>query len=250
MALDVQRAPVGIDVTEHGKDGAGQSISVDRRLYVQLLAFGDVQDSAETILEAITRQALPATFVLYADLNDPRGIGLLVCSDSADFYVDSLRPFLQTPLCSQWTPKPEYTMFGRTYSLGYEENLLDTLIYRPLRKVVNPDTPWAIWYPLRRKGEFERLSAESQRTILMEHGGIGMAYGRAGLGTDIRLASHGLDKNDNDFTVALLGRQLSSLSKIVERMRKTEQTSLYLERLGPFFVGKNVGAVSYSYKEA
>jgi chlorite dismutase len=30
------------------------------------------------------------------------------------------------------------------------------------------------------------------------------------------------------------------LSAIVQRMRKTKQTSLHLERLGPFFVGKAI----------
>jgi chlorite dismutase len=72
----------------------------------------------------------------------------------------------------------------------------------------------------------------------MEHGGIGHAYGRAGHGTDIRLACHGLDKNDNDFVVALLGPELYPLSSIVQRMRKTKQTSLHLEKLGPFFIGR------------
>ena len=74
----------------------------------------------------------------------------------------------------------------------------------------------------------------------MEHGGIGHAYGRAGYGTDIRLACHGLDKNDNDFVVGLLGPELYPLSSIVQRMRKTKQTSLHLERLGPFFIGKAI----------
>ncbi len=46
----------------------------------------------------------------------------------------------------------------------------------------------------------------------MEHGGIGHAYGRAGYGTDIRLACHGLDKNDNDFVVgAARARTLPAL---------------------------------------
>ena len=65
-----------------------------------------------------------------------------------------------------------------------------------------------------------------------------MAFGRAGLGHDIRLACHGLDKWDNDFVVGLLGPELHPLSIIVQRMRKTRQTSLHLERLGPFFVGR------------
>ena len=72
----------------------------------------------------------------------------------------------------------------------------------------------------------------------MEHGGVGMAFGRAGLGYDIRLACHGLDRDDNDFVVGLLGPELHPLSIIVQRMRKTKQTSLHLERLGPFFVGR------------
>ena len=40
--------------------------------------------------------------------------------------------------------------------------------------------------------------------------------------------------------VGLLGKELFPLSAIVQAMRKTQQTSLYLERLGPFFVGRVV----------
>ena len=38
--------------------------------------------------------------------------------------------------------------------------------------------------------------------------------------------------------VGLLGPKLHPLSAIVQEMRKTEQTSQYLDSLGPFFVGK------------
>ena len=41
-----------------------------------------------------------------------------------------------------------------------------------------------------------------------------------------------------DFIVGLIGKQLYPLSSIVQTMRKTQQTALYLERLGPFFVGR------------
>ena len=84
------------------------------------------------------------------------------------------------------------------------------------------------------------LTPDEQRVILMEHSGIGMAFGRAGLGHDVRLACHGMDKNDNDFVIGLLGPELYPLSCIVQRMRKTKQTSQHLERLGPFWVGKAV----------
>ena len=73
--------------------------------------------------------------------------------------------------------------------------------------------------------------------ILAEHGTIGMSFGAGDYAHDIRLACHGLDKDDNDFVVGLIGKDLYPLSAIVQTMRKTQQTSLYLERLGPFFVG-------------
>ena len=137
-------------------------------------------------------------------------------------------------------PKPELTMIGRTYAIGHEEDLVEALIDRPRDRVCDPGLPWAIWYPLRRSGSFERLPREEQSVVLMEHAGIGRAFGRAGLGYDVRLACHGLDKLDNDFVIGLVGAELHPLSVIVQRMRKTKQTSLHLDRLGPFFVGKAV----------
>ena len=62
--------------------------------------------------------------------------------------------------------------------------------------------------------------------------------GSADLAHDIRLACHGLDTHDNDFVVGLIGKELFPLSAVVQTMRKTQQTSLYLERLGPFFIGR------------
>jgi chlorite dismutase len=164
----------------------------------------------------------------------------LTYSESPDYFVNELRTFLtQTPF-GDLTPKPEYTMFGRTYAIGYEPDLDETLITRPRSRVTDPELPWAIWYPLRRAGSFEQLSTQEQNVILSEHGGIGRAFGRAHLGYDVRLACHGLDKHDNDFVIGLVGPELLPLSMIVQRMRKTKQTSLHLERLGPFFVGKVV----------
>ena len=96
-------------------------------------------------------------------------------------------------------------MLGRTYAIGHEQDLEETLVERPRRRVLDPELRWAIWYPLRRAGSFEQLSRQEQNAVLMEHGGIGMAFGRAGLGYDIRLACHGLDQLDNDFVVGLAG---------------------------------------------
>jgi chlorite dismutase len=230
-----EEAPDVVDVAEHGRSAEGETTSLDRRLYMQLHAFGGARDTAP-LVRALRDAGVEG--VLYEDVNDPRGVALLALSESPDAFVDGLRSFLQAPPFADLAPKPELTMLGRTYALGYEQDLVETLVGRPRARVLDPALRWAIWYPLRRAGSFEQLSREEQNRILMEHGGIGMAFGRAGLGHDIRLACHGLDQDDNDFVVGLLGPELHPLSIIVQRMRKTKQTSLHLERLGPFFVGR------------
>jgi hypothetical protein len=225
------------DLSEKGglKDGVRQRS--DARLFMQLLAFGGCEDP-----RAVGRQLEDAGIegAVYEDLNDPRGVAVLAVERTPERFVDRLRPELKTGACASLTLKPEYTMLGRTYALGYEPDLHDTLIDRPRRTVLNPSWPWAIWYPLRRNGRFARLSEQKQRTILAEHGSIGMAFGAADYAHDIRLACHGLDRDDNDFVIGLIGKELFPLSAVVQSMRKTQQTSLYLDRLGPFFVGHAV----------
>jgi chlorite dismutase len=224
-----------VDVTEHGLTEAGERTSLDRRLFMQFQAFGGATDTARLVsaLEDAT-----VAGALYEDANDPRGVALVTLSETPDTFVDELRSFLRTAPFAELERKPEYTMLGRTYAIGHEQNLEDALVERPRRRVLDPELRWAIWYPLRRAGSFEQLSRQEQNRILMEHGGVGASFGRAGLGYDIRLACHGLDKLDNDFVVGLVGPELHPLSVIVQRMRKTRQTSLHLERLGPFFVGR------------
>jgi hypothetical protein len=223
------------DVVEHGRTAEGETLSLDRRLFMQLFAFGGSRDTTQ-LVEALMGAGMDA--VLYEDVNDPQGIAVLTLSEDASDFVTTTRQLFSRSPFLELEPKPELTMFGRTYALGHEEDLVETLVERPRRRVLDSELRWAIWYPLRRAGSFERLPRQEQNAILMEHGGVGTAFGRAGLGYDIRLACHGLDRNDNDFVVGLLGRELHPLSVIVQRMRKTRQTSLHLERLGPFFVGR------------
>lgn len=226
-----------VDIGEKGRTAEGQIISSDRRLFMQLLAYGGCHDSSSMV---VALEQADVWAVLYEDINDPQGVALLSFSEDPDYFLTKLRRFLNAPPFRDLTPKPEYTMFGRTYAQGHESDLEDALIQRPRQRVCNPDMPWAIWYPLRRAGSFEQLSLQEQSVILMEHGGVGRSFGRVGYATDIRLACHGLDKNDNDFVIGLIGPHLYPLSLVVQRMRKTKQTSLHLERLGPFFVGKAI----------
>ncbi len=224
-----------LDISEKGKDKDGNTISMDRRLFMQFMAFGNCHNTDE-LAEALADAKIDAA--LYVDINDPYGVGLLTFSEAPNFFISTLREVLNRSPFVDLTPKPEYTMLGRTYAIGYETDLEETLISRPRRKVLDPSWGWVVWYPLRREKSFETLSEKEQQIILREHGGIGFTYGRAGYATDIRLACHGLDKNDNDFVVGVLGHELYPISHVVQAMRKTKQTSTYLESLGPFFIGK------------
>jgi chlorite dismutase len=103
--------------------------------------------------------------------------------------------------------------------------------------VTNEAYRWHVWYPLRRTPAFSRLEAHEQSQILREHAQIGMAYGAQELAHDVRLACHGLDAADNEFVIGLVGRDLHPLSHLVQAMRKTRQTSEFIEKMGPFFVG-------------
>ncbi len=223
------------DVAEHGRSADGETISLDRRLFMQLHAFGGAGDT-QALATALDASGVEG--VLYEDANDPTGVALLTLTEQPEAFVGEARAFLQSDPFASLERKPELTMLGRTYAIGHEQDLEEALVSRPRRRVLDSELRWAIWYPLRRSGSFEQLSRKEQNQILMEHGGVGMSFGRAGLGYDIRLACHGLDQADNDFVVGLLGPDLHPLSIIVQRMRKTRQTSLHLERLGPFFVGR------------
>lgn len=218
------------DVQEHG---ANQQV-LDRRLFMQLQVFGGCLDPGKlsSVLDQGKVQA-----VLYQDMNDPRGVGLLTMHEDPSFFVTTLRDLVNTDPFRILSQKLELTMIGRSYSSGYEQDLEDWLLDKPRRTVLNPSWPWAIWYPLRRTGTFAKLTPQEQGGILREHGTIGRSYGDADLAHDIRLACHGLDAHDNDFLIGLIGKDLHPLSHIVQTMRKTRQTSEFIQSLGPFFVG-------------
>lgn len=72
---------------------------------------------------------------------------------------------------------------------------------------------------------------------MSEHGKIGRAYGEQDLVHDVRLNCYGLDKDDNEFVIGLIGKDLMPLSHVVESMRRTRQTAEFMQHMGPFFVG-------------
>ncbi|MDP6039946.1 MAG: chlorite dismutase family protein [Candidatus Latescibacteria bacterium] len=226
-----------LDILEHGAPINGKPQTSNRRLYMQLQVFTGVTD-IDGITKELEQSNLDAA--LYLDANDPHGIGIVFLTEAPNLFVTDIRSLLNSEPFDLLDHRPELTMLGRTYATGYEPDLEHALIGRPKGNVLNPDLNWAIYYPLRRNGAFARLDHKEQRQILMEHASIGRAYGRENYAHDIRLASYGLDVNDNDFVIGLIGKELYPLSRVVQDMRKTQQTALYVESLGPFFIGKKI----------
>ncbi|MCP4868439.1 MAG: chlorite dismutase family protein [Proteobacteria bacterium] len=226
-----------VDVAEHGANGQ----SLDVRLYFQLMVF-DIEPAAgpramgQQLARRLAEKNIPS--VIYEDVNDHRGLGLLTWSDDPSTFVTRVRPLLGAKRYGALTPRPGWVMFGRTYGTGHEADLENWLMSRPVEKALDPKNTWAVWYPLRRAGAFGLLPAAEQGAMLKEHGAIGRAYGEAGLVEDVRLACSGLDPEDNDFVIGLLGADLNPISKVVGEMRGTRQTAEFLTKLGPFFVGR------------
>ena len=231
------RRPSPPDLREHGapKDGVPQTL--DARLFVQLQVYTGCADPG-SLVEPIRSSGLDA--VLYADVNDPRGIGLLTMSPDPETFTGAARTLLAHPPFDRLTHRPELTMLGRTYAMGRETDLPDFLLRRTLRNALNPSHRWAVWYPLRRLGAFNRLSRDEQGKMMLEHAMIGRSYGEAGHAHDIRLECHGLDRDDNEFVLGLVASTLHPLSRLVKDMRRTRQTSEYIEKMGPFFIGRVV----------
>lgn len=231
-----------VDVFERTKGFTGPAEAMNRRLFMQLLVFdcGSTGGSKQT-LKRLRRefQDRGVGAVLYEDVNNPYGIGVLTFSDDPADFVTKVRPALSKPKLKMEL-MPDFTMLGRSYATGYEPDLQHWLIDRPQQTVLNEAWPWAVWYPLRRSGDFAQLDPKDQGAILREHATIGKAYGAADLAHDVRLACHGLDSNDNEFVIGLIGKDLHPLSHVVQAMRKTRQTSEFIVQMGPFFVGHAV----------
>jgi len=229
-----------VDLNERGADAQGAPIALNRRLFMQLLGFecDDPSIVVPALCAGLREQNMPS--VVYEDVNHPRGLALLTFSEEPLDFANRVRPLFGGTRLAGLRPRPEISMFGRTYSTGFEHDLEYWLLRRPRETVLNEAWPWAIWYPLRRVGPFERLDPRERGQIMREHGGVGRAYGAQDLAHDVRLACHGLDQADNDFVIGLIGKELHPLSHVVQAMRQTRQTAEFMDKMGPFFIGRAV----------
>ena len=235
MALSDPELPHDNRTAEIGGEVDGERIFLDRRVYIQFAAYTGCLSTEELVGE-IAAASIPC--VIYEDVNDPTGIGLAVTFEKPYRFLTELRDFLQNSLFAKLERRHELTMFGRTYAIGYEKDLHETLLRKPIGRLTDESLQWAIWYPLRRKGGYEALTAKEQHDVQIEHMQAGRSFATDTGIKDIRLASFGMTAADDDFVVALLGPDLHPLSQAVQLMRKSKQTSLHLQRLGPFFTGR------------
>ena len=132
-AMSDEREGLEVDVWERTKGFGGQPVqAMNRRLFMQLLSYEcDGLDPARAI------QALGgaldenrASAVIYADVNNPRGIAVLSWSEEPGDFVTRVRPSLSQPGLERLKSLTPLTMIGRTYSTGYEPDLEHWLIQR------------------------------------------------------------------------------------------------------------------------
>ena len=235
-----------IDVNEYGGKKEGVKQAMNRRLFMQLLVFRIPTDDRTSpdlvgaeLVKTLRDRKIPG--VVYADTMDPRSVGLLTWAEDPALFVNKVRPLFSEPALAHVQLRDDYAMIGRSYGTGHEPDLEWFILKRPIENVTNEKCRWHVWYPLRRKGEFAKLEPIDQSHILREHAALGIAYGQQELAHDVRLACHGLDAEDNEFVIGLVGKDLHPLSHLVQAMRKTRQTSEFIEKMGPFFVGYVLG---------
>src|SRR5450755_4274218 len=80
-----------LDITEYGMAKDGKPQSINRRCYFQLLVFTGCSDT-KSVTEAVAASGFDA--VVYNDVNDPRGVGLLFMNEDPAFFAKNVRALL------------------------------------------------------------------------------------------------------------------------------------------------------------
>ena len=130
-----------LDLREKGAVKNGEAQFLDQRLFIQIQVFTGCED-LKALEHPLENLKFPA--VLYENLHDPKGIALLTMSQNPEHFFTRTRPLFSSRPWAQLSLKPDYSFFGRTYSLGYEPNLEDWLLKRPQRVILDEQFPWAV----------------------------------------------------------------------------------------------------------
>jgi hypothetical protein len=152
-----------LDLAEKGRR-KGEIISLDRRLFMKFTAFTGCPDAAG-VAKALAEDGVDGA--LYLDANDPQGIGVIAVAEDPEYFVTSLRALFNRGPFAALLHRPEFDMLGRSYSIGYEADLEDTLLVKPRQKLLNPESHWAVWYPLQRAKKFQTLRSSRIRSSIL-----------------------------------------------------------------------------------
>ena len=135
-----------LDVREHGAPRDGQPQVMDRRLFMQLLVFDTPPQRAPSdVIAAVGARLAERNVgpVIYEAVNDPRAIGVLTFSEDPSVFVTAVRPVLSDPAFGLEI-QPAFTMLGRSYSSGFEQDLEFWLIERPKSTALDEASNWAV----------------------------------------------------------------------------------------------------------
>src|SRR4030095_15855908 len=105
-----------VDVAERGAGGK----TPDRALFIHRQVCTGCADP-KPLAVALERSGAEA--VLYRDLNDPRGVGVLALSEDPASLVTRFRDVLSAEPFEALTHRPEPALGGRHYASGVEPHL-------------------------------------------------------------------------------------------------------------------------------
>src|SRR5437773_9604999 len=108
------------DLREKSTGPKGEAQILEKRLFIQLQVYTGC-DRPESLAAELKESGLEA--LLYLDVNDPKGVGVLSMSEDPATFTGELRRVLTHGHFAGLQHRPKFTMIGRTYATGREPNL-------------------------------------------------------------------------------------------------------------------------------
>jgi len=198
----------------------------DTRLFMQLLVFTDCSDLRPLLLPL---ERLPLDIVLYKDVSDPQGVGLLAITEDPELLVTDLRELLDSRVFRVLMLRNELTMAGHAGTHdGQGEH--------PAAGIAKSEAwRWVAWFPLRTAAAMATLSETKQDEAFAA---IETACDDDSNCCRVRLRSHALNRAGNDFVYGLHGHDLHHLTSSIDAMRRAPRYAELIASCGPFFVGR------------
>ena len=230
-----------IDVNEYGGKKDGERQAMNRRLFMQLLVFdapaGEAADEIGKDLAAQLRHNAIAG-VVYADASSPRGLGLLTWSEDPAHFVQAVRPLFARRLAAQGGPAPAvrdarpHLRHGpragpraRAPAPRHPE--------RDERRSTRGTSGTRSAARARSRGSTRRSRAASCASTRRS----ASPTARPSWRTTSASRATGSTPRTTSSSSASSGASSTRFSHLVQTMRKTRQTSEYIAKMGPFFVG-------------